>query len=202
MSNLYLGVMTKADKITLSRIVLAPFFFLIYQYPIFSPTVSTILLWIIYGFMELSDLLDGRAARSEGKVSDFGKLFDPFADVFARMTYFVCFAYSGIMPLWVFLLILYREFSMLFLRMLLGLRGIALAARRGGKFKAGLYMVAGLLSLVVYSLESLSVSPSWEPALRTLLMVVYIAAACVSVASFIDYVKQYRRFTAQDSRKS
>ena len=190
-----LEAMTKADKITLSRIILAPFFFLIYRYSLFSPIISIALLWILYTLMELSDLFDGRVARSERKVSDFGKLFDPFADVFARLTYFVCFAFSGIMPLWIFVIILYRELAMLFLRMLLGFRGIALGARRGGKLKAGLYMASGLLSLIVFSFESLSFTPSWAPALRTVLLVVYVAAAVLSVASFVDYILEYRKLT-------
>ncbi|HOV94101.1 MAG TPA: CDP-diacylglycerol--glycerol-3-phosphate 3-phosphatidyltransferase [Spirochaetales bacterium] len=187
--------MSRADKITLSRIILAPFFFLIYEYSLFPPTISIAFLWILYALMELSDLFDGRVARSEGKVSDFGKLFDPFADVFARLTYFVCFAFSGIMPLWIFVIILYRELSVLFLRMLLGFRGIALGARRGGKLKAGLYMASGLLSLVIFSFEGLSLTPSWAPALRTILLVIYVAAAVLSVASFIDYILQYRKLT-------
>ncbi|MCE5255985.1 MAG: CDP-diacylglycerol--glycerol-3-phosphate 3-phosphatidyltransferase [Spirochaetaceae bacterium] len=194
--------MTKADRITLSRVILAPFFFLIYQYPILSAGASTALLWVIYGLMEISDLVDGRVARSSGEVSNFGKLFDPFADVVARMTYFVCFAYSGIMPLWILLIIIYREFGMLFLRMILGLRGIALGARRGGKLKAVLYMVSGLLSLVVVSLRNLSLSPPWEPLLRNLLMVVYVLAAVVSLASFVDYILQYRKLTGKDEGKS
>ena len=190
-----LEAMSKADKITLSRIILAPFFFLIYEYSLFSPTISIVLLWLLYALMELSDLFDGRVARSERKVSDFGKLFDPFADVFARLTYFVCFAFSGIMPLWIFVIILYRELAMLFLRMLLGFRGIALGARRGGKLKAGLYMASGLLSLIVFSFESLSFTPSWAPALRTVLLVIYVAAAVLSVASFADYILEYRKLT-------
>ena len=121
--------MTKADKVTLSRIVLAPLFFILYRYPVFPSLISTILLWVLFCVIEVSDFVDGRIARSTSEVSDFGKLFDPFADVLARITYFVCFAFSGIMPLWVLLIILYREFGILFLRMMLSFKGIAMGAR-------------------------------------------------------------------------
>ena len=114
--------MTKADKVTLSRIVLAPLFFILYRYPVFPSLISTILLWALFCVIEVSDFVDGRIARSTSEVSDFGKLFDPFADVLARITYFVCFAFSGIMPLWVLLIILYREFGILFLRMMLSFK--------------------------------------------------------------------------------
>jgi len=64
--------------------------------------------------MELSDFVDGRLARRDNQVTAFGKLFDPFADVISRVTYFLAFASIGIMPLWVFLVVLYREFGILF----------------------------------------------------------------------------------------
>lgn len=196
MSNPYSGNMTKADKITLSRIVLAPLFFIIYEYPFFSPQISIILLWLLFWIMEISDFVDGKVARSSGEVSSFGKLFDPFADVLARVTYFVCFAFSGIMPLWVLLIILYREFGILFLRMMLAFKGIAMGARPGGKLKAGLYMVSGLLSLVFLTMERFSLVPSFLPALQTILLVVYIAAGLVSLASFVDYLVQFKKLTS------
>lgn len=196
MSNPYSGNMTKADKITLSRIVLAPLFFIIYEYPFFSPQISIIFLWLLFWIMEISDFVDGKVARSSGEVSSFGKLFDPFADVLARVTYFVCFAFSGIMPLWVLLIILYREFGILFLRMMLAFKGIAMGARPGGKLKAGLYMVSGLLSLVFLTMERFSLVPSFLPALQTILLVVYIAAGLVSLASFVDYLVQFKKLTS------
>ncbi len=189
--------MTKADKVTLSRIVLAPLFFILYRYPVFPSLVSTFLLWALFSVIEVSDFVDGRIARSSSEVSDFGKLFDPFADVLARITYFVCFAFSGIMPLWVLLIILYREFGILFLRMMLSFKGIAMGARAGGKLKAGLYMLSGLLSLLLVTMENLSFGDSLLPALKTVVYVAYVAAGLVSAVSFVDYFVQFRKLTAQ-----
>lgn len=188
-----LEAMTKADKITMSRILLAPIFFIIYIYHIFPALPTVVLLWLLFIVMEVSDLLDGQVARAEKKVSDFGKLFDPFADVLARTTYFLCFAWSAIMPLWILLIILYREFSILFLRMLLSSKGIAMGARPGGKLKAGIYMVSGTLALFHVSLEMLSLSFPWANALSLTVQVGFIAAAVLSVASFIDYLVQFRK---------
>jgi len=197
MSNPYPQTMTKADKVTLSRIVLAPLFFILYRYPVFPSLVSTFLLWALFSVIEVSDFVDGRIARSSSEVSDFGKLFDPFADVLARITYFVCFAFSGIMPLWVLLIILYREFGILFLRMMLSFKGIAMGARAGGKLKAGLYMLSGLLSLLLVTMENLSFGDSLLPALKTVVYVAYVAAGLVSAVSFVDYFVQFRKLTAQ-----
>ncbi|HOX17984.1 MAG TPA: CDP-diacylglycerol--glycerol-3-phosphate 3-phosphatidyltransferase [Spirochaetales bacterium] len=190
--------MTTADKLTASRILLAPVFFaafFLYRSGLVAPLPVLAALWLLFIYMEVSDLLDGMAARSSSTVSDFGKLFDPFADVLARLTYFICFAVEGIMPIWILLLVLYREYSILFLRMLLTRRGISMGARPGGKAKAVVYMSAGLLSLAVVTLRAFPALPGLGLA-ETLTMVAYALAAVLSVASFIDYIAQYRKLSA------
>ena len=100
--------------------------------------------------VEFTDMLDGIIARRGRKISDVGKLLDPFADVFFHLTCFFCFQVSGIIPLWVFLVILWRELGMTFLRMLLVKKEIVLAARWWGKGKSFLYFifcVAGIMVL-------------------------------------------------------
>lgn len=187
--------MTTADKVTLSRILLAPLFFIIYRLRGSALVPGIVLLWILFWVMEISDYVDGRIARASSEVSDFGKLFDPFADVMARVTYFVCFAFEGIMPLWVFLIILYREFGILFLRMLLSFKGIAMGARPGGKLKAGLYMVSGLLALLYISLDLFPSLQNFSGIMYVVVQVSFFAAGFVSLASFVDYLIQYRKLT-------
>lgn len=188
--------MSPADKVTLSRVFLAPVFFILYRYPLLKPLPTVILLCLLFAIIELSDLVDGQIARSSNMVSDFGKLFDPFADVLARVTYFICFAFDGIMPLWIFLIILYREFSILFLRMMLSGRGIAMGARPGGKLKAGLYMVSGLFALLYSSLQRLGLAVSLQSPLKIFVLVAFVAAATLSVLSFADYLVQFKKLTS------
>lgn len=196
--------MTAADKVTLSRIILAPFFFLVMRAQWIPRQPALVALWIMFCWMELSDFVDGRLARRDNQVTAFGKLFDPFADVISRVTYFLAFASIGIMPLWVFLVVLYREFGILFLRMLLGLKGIAMGARTGGKLKAGMYMVAGLLSLLFYSLQvyrgadvsgpiPLSGRGGLDDVLGLLIQIAYVLTAFATIASFVDYLVQFKK---------
>lgn len=158
----------------------------------------------MFCWIEVSDLLDGRVARAQNKVSPFGKLFDPFADVMARVTYFLAFTSIGIMPLWVLLVVLYREFGILFLRMLLGLKGIAMGARTGGKLKAGIYMVAGMLSLALYTSRimggvaaagpiSFSGAAGIDGVLGALTLAAYMLVALATVLSFVDYLLQFKK---------
>ena len=186
--------MTLADRLTASRLVLAPLFFAAYRWGAFLGTIPLMcLLWLLFIAIEVSDLLDGKAARRQGTVNSFGKIFDPFADVVARMTYFVCFTLSGIMPAWAFLLILYREFFQLFLRQVLAGRGVAMGARPGGKLKAVLYMVVGAASLLLDGLIRLAILPEALPAARIVVYALYVLAVALSLGSFVDYLLQFRK---------
>lgn len=192
--------MNVADALTASRLVMAPLFFIVYMWGMGAglPAVATVtVLWLLFALIELSDLFDGMAARSMQTVSSFGKLFDPFADVVARLTYFAGFAFSGIMPAWIFLIILYREFSQLFLRQLLAERGIAMGARSGGKLKAVFYMIAGGASLLLWSTRVLHLVPSLDGTFGIVVFVLYCIAAALSVGSFLDYVMQFRKIAAR-----
>lgn len=190
--------MSAADWITASRLVLAPLFFAIFFMPGIPPLPGQILLWLLFGAIELSDLADGMVARRSATVSSFGKLFDPFADVVARITYFLCFALGGLMPAWVLLLVLYREFGIMFLRMLLSSKGIAMGARPGGKLKAVLYAVAGGSSLLYTSMSALGLLPGVLPSARIAVTVVYVLAAVLSLVSFADYLVQFRALYGKD----
>ncbi len=142
--------MTLPNKITLGRLVLTPLFFFAFFYTASRnyPMVWMIFLWGVVLISEVSDILDGHIARKRGLVSDIGKVMDPFADVISRVTYFVCYTWVGLMPLWCLMLILWREFSIMFIRIISAKEGVALAAQWGGKIKAGFYFTAGFFALL------------------------------------------------------
>ena len=186
--------MTLADKLTASRLALAPLFFAAYRWGMLLGSVPYIaVLVLLFIVIEVSDLFDGMAARHEGTVSDFGKLFDPYADVFARVTYFVCFALDGIMPAWVLIVVIYRELSINFIRMLVAQQGVAMGARPGGKLKSATYMVAGAVSLIYLALGKLGLLAGALRPLAIVLYAIYALAAVLALASFVDYFVQFRK---------
>jgi CDP-diacylglycerol---glycerol-3-phosphate 3-phosphatidyltransferase len=189
--------MTTADRITLIRVVLSPLFFVLFFLPqwlgIEPVALSVIALWAVFAVIEVTDLLDGMVARATNTVSDFGKLFDPFADTLARLTYFLCFALIGEMHPIFLLVILYREFGVLFLRNRLALRGVAMGARPGGKAKAVVYMVAGIVALAWHSFSALSIYPGVQAVLAPVSTALFALAALAALASFVDYLFAYRR---------
>ncbi len=184
--------MNLPNKITVSRLFMAPLFFIIYFLPQWTGADQTLMTWlliIVYVLIEASDLLDGIIARKYHMVTDLGKVLDPFSDVLSRMTYFVCLAFSSIMPLWVFLIILYRELGVTFLRMILMGQGIAMAASIWGKFKAVLYAVSAILG-ILYSvlIRMVEGTPVWLDLYGTILPYIFILAALASVLSFVSYL--------------
>jgi CDP-diacylglycerol--glycerol-3-phosphate 3-phosphatidyltransferase len=187
--------MRVADKWTLTRIVFAPIFltlyFLSFRAGEFSAPLFAILI-VLLCFAEFTDFLDGFFARKYNEVSDFGKVFDPFADVFLHITTFACLTFSGYMPLILFVLILYREFTMNFIRMFAALKGVAIAARKGGKLKTVMYVVSSFFSLILELCGRLGfVSPFTSVFYK---VGVGLFAVCVALAylSFADYLTHFR----------
>ncbi|MDR3123931.1 MAG: CDP-alcohol phosphatidyltransferase family protein [Treponema sp.] len=181
--------MTLADKVTASRLVFAPCFFAVYLFSAAPWTVPA--LWALFFVTELTDLIDGKVARKRNEASDFGKLFDPFADTLVWITFFLCFVADRILPLILFLIILYREFAILFLRNLMLRRGIAMGARRGGKIKAFAYMFTGISSLLASSVRRLG--GSFFDIFRIAALGFFLLSVLISLLSFADYVFVYKQ---------
>lgn len=190
--------MKLSNKFTLSRILLAPVFFILYFVPIWFGKfneLSMIIAIPLLAFMEFTDYLDGHYARKHNEVSDFGKLFDPFADVMVHLSTFVCFLFSvtgkGYMSPLILVLILYREMSMTFIRMIATKKGIAIAARKGGKFKTVMYVVAGFYALFLETLVRFNVQLECFDVLRIVCTCLFVVCLICSYASFIDYLKHF-----------
>ena len=189
--------MNIANFFTATRMVAAPFFICIYYLPryvgISEQTVMLILI-PLFIYMEFTDFLDGYYARKLKQVSDFGKLFDPFADVFANLTVLLAFMLSGYVPLPVFIIILYRELNILFLRMLARGNGITIGAKKGGKTKTVCYILAEGFTLLIELLIAFSLAE--KSVIDTMIIInkgIYWIAALLSVGSFIDYLVSYRK---------
>ena len=134
--------------------------------------------------LEVTDLLDGRIARSYGQVTNFGKLFDPFSDAFCRFTLFLGLYEIGVADLWMIMIIFYRDSSISFFRSVAAVRNVVLAARTSGKIKAivqGVGTQVVVLLLVVYDLAPDLALP------RSLPWWTMAAMTAVTFGSFVDY---------------
>lgn len=189
--------MNIANFFTASRIAAAPLFLFLYYLPRFAGISEQLMLLIIiplFIYMEFTDFLDGFFARKLKQVSDFGKLFDPFADVVANLTVLLAFMLTGFVPIPIFIIILYRELSILFLRMLARGNGITIAAKKGGKLKTVCYIFAEGFTLLIELLAAFSlVTPASIGMLTMVNKILYGLAAVLSIISFFDYLLSYRK---------
>ena len=142
-------------------------------------TVSVIVVWVLFVLIELS------GARTRDSVNDF-------AAVANRLTYFAVFAGFSIVPVWMFMLILYREIGMLFVRGAL-LRGdVAVQPRSGDRLKAVSYTISGVCGLLLYTRIQLGVLfvIRWLAWYVNSAMLVSVVVAWVS---FLNYARRVPR---------
>jgi len=96
----------RANWLTLSRVPLAGLFamlFSVHRLPA---------LWacaVVLALAGLSDVLDGYFARRKGSATRGGELVDSVADGVARFTVLLSFVGSGLVPVWMVLLIFWRD---------------------------------------------------------------------------------------------
>ncbi len=136
-------------KLTVSRVLLAPVFFVIFMLSIWTKgqfvLSTTIALIILYIYCEISDALDGHIARKYDMVTGEGKILDPFSDVILHVTYFSCFVVAGLIPVWMLLLIVYREISIGAVRNIAVQKNVVIQANIFGKIKTVMYAIVSLL---------------------------------------------------------
>jgi CDP-diacylglycerol--glycerol-3-phosphate 3-phosphatidyltransferase len=109
----------------------------------------------------LTDYWDGRLARRQGMLSAFGQLMDPLADKILVGAAFVCFvALDQIVPAWIVIVIISREFMITGLRLLGANKGRVLSAGYWGKHKMIWQIV-----LIVFVLAGLAVRDEILPLL-------------------------------------
>jgi len=197
------GEMNLPNKITVFRIALTPFFlglFLMASEWDPYPLILQVFLVLIFLLGEVSDILDGAIARRQGLVTDLGKLLDPFADVISRVGYFLSLLMVGILPVYLFAVVIFREFSMLFLRMAMMKNGQVQAAKSLGKIKAVFYFASSLGGFVVFFLGKNGIAPPQY--LNIILHVIFALTATISLVSFGDYlwgfIKKEKARTAEE----
>lgn len=195
--------MNLPTKITVFRIILAPIFFVIYFIPEWTGNFAAASVYILIPMMivmELSDALDGYIARKHNLVTDLGKILDPFSDVISRVTFFICFTFTGIMPLWTLLIIIYRELGVTFLRMMMMGRGTAMAASIWGKTKAITYTAASALGIIQILFIRLGLDFKGMNIFEAVTIGFFILAAAASALSFMTYAVAVRKAFKSDAQ--
>lgn len=149
--------MNLPNKLTVIRICMIPVFLIV---------VADVMAWgnmsiagtsipvnqfvgmIIFAVASITDWLDGKIARSQGLVTNFGKFADPLADKMLVMTAFIVLVSQGKVPAWIAAVIVCRELAVTGLRLLLVEDGEVMAAAWPGKVKTATQMLAIIFLMI------------------------------------------------------
>jgi len=93
-----------------------------------------IIAFILFFIVGLSDVLDGKLARSRNQITEFGKLLDPIADKAMLATAAIGTSMIGLLSWWITAIFLIREIAVTILRFAVIKQGV-IAASKGAKLK-------------------------------------------------------------------
>jgi len=134
--------------ITFSRILLIPIFVLIAAK---NPFIGA----VIFAIASITDLLDGYVARRSKQVTKFGIILDPIADKLLVISALIIFVDMGLVPAWIAIVIIAREFIVTGLRIVALSQDIVIPAEAGGKIK----MTAQITSILVLLVDKAQLIP-------------------------------------------
>ena len=136
------------NRLTVMRLIMVPFCIAAVVIPEdwIGADLSAVIAAVIFIAASLTDMIDGRIARSRGLITDFGKFLDPLADKFMVIGTMlaIVYRYENIRPwfFWVVLIVVFREFAVTSIRLVASTGGgVVVAASWLGKVKTTMQMI-------------------------------------------------------------
>lgn len=171
--------MNLPNKLTLARMIAVPFFivaFLLGAYPVAL---------VLFIAASVTDYFDGKIARSQNLVTNFGKIMDPLADKILVYSALCLFIETDSIEAWMLIIILAREFIVAGMRTVAASEGRVLAAGMSGKIKTVLQMIAVIVMMA--GLWFSEIIPIF-----TVGYYIFIASLIMTIYSGCEYVYQNR----------
>lgn len=124
--------MNLPNKLTLLRIALVPLIMatILIEFPLHHLVAG-----LLFGAAAITDAFDGKIARRDNLVTDFGKFADPLADKILVISALVCFVKLGLCGAVPLVIIVLREFAVTSVRLVAAANGKVIAANMWGKVK-------------------------------------------------------------------
>lgn len=170
--------MNLPNKLTIARVIMIPFFLVFLMTDFFEAARYVAL--AIFIIASLTDMLDGKIARKYNLVTNFGKFMDPLADKLLVCSAMIAFTGMGIMPAWIVIIIIAREFIISGFRLIAAEKNVVIAAGMSGKIKTTVQMI--MCCLLIASLPF--------NFMRYVEQVFIYAALVLTVYSLIVYLVQ------------
>ena len=140
--------MNLANKLTIARIFMVPFFILFME---LGGVYNSILALVVFCAASITDFFDGQIARKNKIITLLGIFLDPLADKLLISAAFICFVGIPMLGIsaWMVIIIIGREFVITGLRSIAAAKNIIIPADKSGKFKTISQIVAIILTLLI-----------------------------------------------------
>jgi len=142
-----------------------------------------------------TDAMDGYIARKRGEVTTLGILLDPIADKLLISAAFISLVQMGLVPAWMVVIIIGREFIVVGLREIASVEGLVIPASALGKTKMILQVVAGCAVILTAKHAALK-------SLGTTLMWLVVLSAVISAVHYFQMFWGQINFRVQQRRRT
>lgn len=183
--------MNLPNSVTLTRIFLVPVLvtLLLTRY---SMEIAV----LVFLAASMTDFLDGYLARSRNEVTTLGILLDPVADKLLVSAAFISLVQLQIVPAWMVVVIVGREFAVTGLRSIASSQGFTIQASELGKLKMGAQVAA--ITLLILSTQ--------YPVFMTAGLIMVWTVVLFAILSAIQYFRTFwskidSSFKAQERRR-
>ncbi|MGB8455385.1 MAG: CDP-diacylglycerol--glycerol-3-phosphate 3-phosphatidyltransferase [Anaerocolumna sp.] len=180
--------MNLPNKITIARVFMIPVFLIIYLVP--DIPYGNYFAAAVFIVACLTDALDGYLARKYHLITNFGKFMDPLADKLLVSAALICFVELRLIPAWIIIVIISREFIISGFRLVASDNGVVIAASYIAKFKTTAQMIMSVLLIINLDLSFFN-----------LLEQIFIYLSLIlTVVSLVDYLYRNRKVLSENNK--
>lgn len=168
--------MNLANKLTMLRVFMIPFFLVALYF--LDDSYANLVGLVIFAVASATDWLDGYIARSRNLITNFGKFMDPLADKLLVAAALIYFVEVNMLPAWIVIIIISREFVISGFRLVAATNGKVIAASGTAKIKTASTMIMILFLL-------LKLTATWAVYLGYGLVAF---ATIMTIVSMVEYI--------------
>lgn len=177
--------MNVPNILTVARIVLTPVVLAVYMISFPGHYLAATIIYFIAG---MTDFFDGKIARKNNLITNFGKFADPLADKMLTTGVYLALISNGYCNIWILFIILFREFGVSSIRLVAASQGVVIPANMWGKVKTFSMMIfTGFIYLLLSLQFDFGVLPETFP-LHAVSSVLLWITAIVTAISGITYI--------------
>lgn len=166
------------NVLSLFRLLLVPVFLVVFFFSGDGNHIGALVVFLIASF---TDVLDGIIARKTNQITSYGVVLDPLADKLLKAATLIAFAVSGIIPVWLTVVLIVIDTAMIITGVCLYNKKITIPSNFFGK--AGTFITSIGLVLCFFD-KSLN---GWN------LYILYAGLIIIVISVIVYILKNYKR---------